>query len=100
MISDDVARQFPAGFLAENDARNQYRPPADPVVPEYYQGTINGKEVEVFDVLEAFGLDEDAYLSQAVQYILRHEKKHGVEDLEKAVCMIQRRIAKLKGQTK
>jgi len=46
----------------------------------------NGK-MQVFDVWDAFGLDP--YEANAVKYLLRHRKKNGKEDLEKAIHYIQ-----------
>lgn len=46
----------------------------------------NGK-MQVFDVWDAFELDP--YEASAVKYILRHKKKNGREDIEKAIHYLQ-----------
>lgn len=59
--------------------------------PKHYQG----KGLEVIDVIEAFDLK--FCLGNAIKYILRADKKgHEVEDLEKAIWYIQRKIEKSK----
>lgn len=57
--------------------------------PSHYKA--NG--IEVIDVIEAFGLDRDAYLFNVVTYILRADKK-GAEDadLRKALNYLFRRV--------
>ncbi len=42
--------------------------------PGHYIGTINGRPVQVVDVMEAFFVD-DAHLSQAIKYLLRAGRK-------------------------
>lgn len=61
--------------------------------PEHYGGDTT---YEVDKCLAAWGLDRDAYLYQACAYIARAGKKDPdkfVEDLEKAVWNLHRRIA-------
>jgi hypothetical protein len=67
----------------------------DPVRPDYY---VRGG-IEVVDAAEAWGLDKDAYLFSVLKYIARAGKKDPaklIEDLEKAVWYLSRRIQRLK----
>lgn len=51
--------------------------------------------IEVIDAIEDWGLDKDYYLGNAVKYIARAGKKNPdtlIEDLEKAVWYLNRRI--------
>jgi hypothetical protein len=63
--------------------------------PQYYGGA--GNTYEVFNVLEAWGLDEDFYLGNVIKYLARAGKKtsNKKEDLQKALVYLQRRIDKL-----
>jgi len=63
--------------------------------PKYYGGA--GNTYEVFNVLEAWGLDEDFYLGNVIKYLARAGKKtsNKKEDLQKALVYLQRRIDKL-----
>jgi len=63
--------------------------------PRYYGGA--GHTYEVFNVLEAWGLDEDFYLGNVIKYLARAGKKTYTkkEDLQKALVYLQRRIDKL-----
>jgi hypothetical protein len=63
--------------------------------PKYYGGA--GNTYEVFNVLEAWGLDEDFYLGNVIKYLARAGKKTSTkkEDLQKALVYLQRRIDKL-----
>jgi Protein of unknwon function (DUF3310) len=63
--------------------------------PKYYGGA--GNTYEVFNVLEAWRLDEDFYLGNVIKYLVRAGKKtsNKKEDLEKALVYLQRRINKL-----
>lgn len=67
----------------------------DPVNrPAHY--TAGG--IEVIDAIEAWGLDKDFCLANAVKYIARAGKKNPkklVEDLRKAAWYLNRRIKKL-----
>ena len=61
--------------------------------PEYYGGEEN--PYEVFQVLEAWGLDKDFYLGNVIKYVARAGKKDPTktkEDLQKALVYLQRRI--------
>ena len=60
--------------------------------PKYYGGA--GNTYEVFNVLEAWGLDEDFYLGNVIKYLARAGKKTSTkkEDLQKALVYLQRRI--------
>lgn len=65
--------------------------------PAYYGGKNN--IYEVFNVLEAWGLDKDFYLGNVIKYVARAGKKNPDkyrEDLEKAVVYLQKRIDSLK----
>ena len=63
--------------------------------PNYYGGA--GNTYEVFNVLEAWGLDEDFYLGNVIKYLARAGKKtsNKKEDLQKALVYLQRRIDRL-----
>ena len=64
--------------------------------PEYYGGKDN--IYEVFQVLEAWGLDKDFYLGNVIKYVARAGKKDSTktkEDLQKALVYLQRRIDSL-----
>ena len=67
----------------------------DPVNhPAHY--TAGG--IEVIDAIEAWGLDKDFCLANAVKYIARAGKKDPaktIEDLRKAAWYLNRRIASL-----
>lgn len=70
---------------------------ASPLRPAYYG--CDGNVYEVFNVLEAWGLDKDFYLGNVIKYIVRAKKKDSskeLEDLEKAEVYLKRRIAELK----
>lgn len=61
--------------------------------PAHYGGDVPH---EVVKCLEAWGLESDALLWNAVKYIARAGKKGvAVEDLRKSIWYIQRRIAAL-----
>ena len=65
--------------------------------PSHYGGA--NSTYEVFNVLEAWGLDKDFYLGNVIKYIARAGKKDSskeLEDLEKAEVYLKRRIAELK----
>lgn len=65
---------------------------SDPVnQPAHY----NNNGIETIDVIEAWGLDKDYYLGNAVKYISRAGKKNPgkfKEDIEKAIWYLKRRI--------
>ena len=63
---------------------------SDPVDhPTHYQSQTG---LEAIDVIEAFGLGFN--LGNVAKYILRSEKKNGVEDLKKARWYLNREIEK------
>jgi len=63
--------------------------------PAHYGGEDN--PYEVIKVLEAWGLEKDAYLFNVVKYIARHDKKCApLEDLEKAAWYLNRKIVQMK----
>lgn len=64
--------------------------------PQHYGGKDN--PYETIKVIEAWGLDKNFNLGNAVKYISRADKKeNNVEDLEKARWYLDREISKLKG---
>jgi hypothetical protein len=67
--------------------------------PNYYGGESN--PYEVIKVCEAWELDKDAYLFNVVKYVARAGKKNPtkeIEDLEKAVFYLNRKIQNLKNE--
>ena len=63
--------------------------------PAHYGGEDN--PYEVIKVAEAWGFDKDAYLFNALKYLGRCTLKgRTVEDLEKAVWYLQRKIDRMK----
>ena len=68
----------------------------DSTRPDHYGG--KGAKYEVFNVLEAWGIDKDFYLGNVIKYIARAGKKNKStekEDLKKALVYLQRRIDSL-----
>lgn len=66
----------------------------DMINPTHYK-TPSG--MEVIDVIEAFGLWKDFYLSNATKYILRCGKKDDPEqEIEKAIWYLQRKLRNLR----
>lgn len=64
--------------------------------PEHYGGDVTHETVRC---LEAWGLESDALLWNAVKYISRSSKKGKLlEDLKKAQWYLARRIATLEGK--
>ena len=85
--SEVINPDVPANTLTYNNA----------IRPNHYGGENN--PYEVFNVLEAWGLDKDFYLGNVIKYIARAGKKDKskeLEDLEKAEVYLKRRIAELK----
>jgi len=69
--------------------------------PVHYGGEDN--PYEVIKVAEAWGLDKDAYLFNALKYIGRSGKKDDnppVQDLKKALFYLERRIKVLETENK
>lgn len=63
--------------------------------PEHYQFGKNN-EYEAIKVIDAWGLDKDFYLGNAVKYLSRAGKKDNtVQDLKKAIWYIEKKIEKL-----
>ena len=68
----------------------------DTTRPSHYGGA--GTTYEVFNVLEAWGIDKDFYLGNVIKYVARAGKKNKSkekEDLQKALVYLQRRIDSL-----
>lgn len=69
--------------------------------PQHYGGKDN--PYEVIKVLEAWGLDEDAYLFNVIKYLSRAGKKDPdktLQDHKKALYYLNRKIAKLEKESK
>lgn len=69
--------------------------------PQHYGGADN--LYEVIKVLEAWGLDKDSYLFNVVKYVARAGKKDAaaeLQDLEKAMYYLKRRIENKKKESK
>ena len=65
--------------------------------PDHYGGKDN--PYEVAKIVEAWGIDKDAYLFSAIKYLFRKDYKwDSIEDLKKAIWYIQRRIDLLEGE--
>ena len=63
--------------------------------PKHYQFGENN-EYEAIKVIDAWGLDNDFYLGNAVKYLSRAGKKDNtVQDLKKAIWYIEKKIEKL-----
>jgi hypothetical protein len=65
----------------------------DATRPSHYGG--KDSMYEVFNVLEAWGLDKDFYLGNVIKYLARAGKKSKTtekQDLQKALVYLQRRI--------
>jgi len=62
--------------------------------PSHYGGENN--VYEAIKVIDAWGLDNDFYLGNAVKYLSRAGKKDDtVQDLKKAIWYIEKKIEKL-----
>jgi hypothetical protein len=62
--------------------------------PQHYGGENN--VYEAIKVIDAWGLDNDFYLGNAVKYLSRAGKKDDtVQDLKKAIWYIEKKIEKL-----
>ena len=73
--------------------------PNKTINPAHYKNTINGQEIQVVDVMEAFFLT-DAHLSQACKYLLRAGRKADssyIQDVGKALWWCARAILHRKG---
>jgi hypothetical protein len=96
----EVGKEFHLTFLGRKDAKVLPLPvgrstqPKEAVDhPDHYGGDTT---YEVFKVVEAWGLDEDAYLFNVVKYVARAKKKGKfLEDLKKARVYLDRRIKQL-----
>lgn len=66
-------------------------PKADPIKPNYYRRTIKGVEIDVIDIIQAWGIG--FCLGNALKYILRAGQKDSREqDLKKAGENISREL--------
>ena len=54
--------------------------------PNHYQSD----KIEVIEIIDAFNLD--FYEGNIIKYVLRHNKKNGIEDLKKAQFYLNRLI--------
>ena len=106
MYKDYIRKNEPSPYVG-NDPFAGTKPKAvtvpdctakvSPLRPAHYG--CDGNVYEVFNVLEAWGLDKDFYLGNVIKYIARAGKKDStkeLEDLEKAEVYLKRRIAELK----
>ena len=67
-----------------------------PEKPKFYYGSPDSP-YEVIKVIEAWGLQKDAYLFNVIKYVARAGKKDAtkeLEDLKKALYYLQRKIDK------
>jgi len=61
--------------------------------PNYYKAKIKGVEVDVYDISDAYNLNN--YKFNALKYILRAGKKDSlIQDLKKAIRCLERNIEK------
>jgi len=60
--------------------------PKNKINPDYYIGT----KIQVSDFIQEFKLDY--FQGNIVKYVVRHKKKNGLEDLEKAKWYLERLI--------
>lgn len=92
-------RAFPGTQLfreaMERDRDNEPEPVESVDHPAHYGGDT---AYEVIKVLEAWGLDTDAYLFNVVKYIGRPGKGNYLEDLKKARWYLDRKIARMEGR--
>jgi hypothetical protein len=97
MVKDVYKRDFsnPCPTISEIDWSKRIVNLDKEPRPDYYGGKDN--TYEVFNVLEAWGLDQDFYLGNVIKYLARAGKKtsNKKEDLQKALVYLQRRIDKL-----
>jgi len=106
MYKDYLRRTESSPYVGKNPFADQkptavtipdYTAKVSPLRPAHYGGA--NSTYEVFNVLEAWGLDKDFYLGNVIKYVARAGKKNKskeLEDLEKAEVYLQRRIAELK----
>jgi Protein of unknwon function (DUF3310) len=57
--------------------------------PNHYQAK-DGSGLEVYDIIKAFRLTYD--MGNVVKYLLRHDRKNGLEDLKKAAWYLDKII--------
>lgn len=87
----------PPGIKYEDTLGPEYNEWSDEVsLPTHYREA----GVELWDVLDAFGLERYAYRYMAVQYLMRAHRKDATRelvDLEKARAYLDREIKRLRG---
>ncbi len=76
----------------------QPQPISNPVKPDIVNKPPHyiGVGIEAIDVIEGFDLN--FHLGNVLKYILRHKKKNGLEDLQKARWYLDREISRRQGQ--
>jgi hypothetical protein len=100
LYNDYLRRTEPSPYVGKDPfagAKPKAVAPVTTLRPSHYGGPDN--PYEVFNVLEAWGLDKDFYLGNVIKYVARAGKKDAtkeIEDLEKAEVYLKRRIAELK----
>jgi hypothetical protein len=63
----------------------------DMINPNHYEAKINGVEIQVWDVIDAFGLN--FLKGNATKYILRSGKKwNEKEDIKKAIRCLEKQL--------
>ena len=74
-------------------AKQEWKEPDMVNHPPHYQSASG---IEVIDIIDDFVPDPGSYyLGNIIKYILRYQKKSGVEDLEKARWYLNKLIAYL-----
>lgn len=101
MYNDYIRKNEPSPYVGKDPFTGQKPTPVtlpnNTLRPTHYGGPDN--PYEVFNVLEAWGLDKDFYLGNVIKYLARAGKKDAakeLEDLEKAEVYLKRRISELK----
>ena len=83
-------------FITDDPSLKKSCPTVESLRPKHYGGKDN--PYEVFNVLEAWGLDKDFYLGNVIKYVARAGKKDSSkhkEDLQKALVYLEKRINSL-----
>lgn len=93
---DLLCNQYQEMKYKKETVRTMPQEPVNALRPSHYGG--DGNVYEVFNVLEAWGLDKDFYLGNVIKYVARAGKKNKStekEDLQKALVYLQKRIDSL-----